>query len=93
VLTVLVGLVMSPVITLMFGVALLADWPERPAIRYAMLRDANSLPSVVAPPLGGVLTRVHRKRPPRKRRPLFSFPGRLRGLKPEGLPWTPNVRK
>jgi len=57
----------------------LADWPERSAIRYAMPRDANSSPSVVAPPVGGVLIQlfcgtVHRKRPPRKRRSLFCFP-------------------
>jgi len=42
-------------------------------LRYA--RDANSSLSVVAPPLGGVLTSVSiQKRPPRKRRPLFCFP-------------------
>ena len=42
------------------------------AVRYAMPRDENSPPAVVAPPLGGVLFRVsNQKRPPRNRRPLF----------------------
>ena len=64
-------------------------------IRYAMPRDENSPPAVVAPPLGGVLIRVLTT--DRSDRPgtaaAFSLPGRLRGLTPEGPPWTPNVRK
>ena len=49
-------------------------WPERPAIRYAMPRDANSSPSVVAPPLGGVLIRVPSQATAQERRPLSCFP-------------------
>jgi len=30
-------------------------WRDRGAVRYAMPRDENSPPAVVAPPLGGVL--------------------------------------
>ncbi len=35
-----------------------ARWRDRAAVRYAMSRDENSPPAVVAPPLGGVLIRV-----------------------------------
>jgi hypothetical protein len=46
----------------------------------------------VAPPLGGVLIRVSSQATAQETAVAFLFPGRLRGLKPEGPPWMSNVR-
>src|SRR4029077_19467442 len=41
-----------------FAMSARSRWRNRDAIRYAVARDANNLPAVVAPLLGGVLNRV-----------------------------------
>jgi len=50
------------------------QWRDRGAVRYAMPRDENSPPAVVAPPLGGVLIRVSTEATAQERRPLFRCP-------------------